>query len=115
MSTYGSGLRLNENECGLIWIEIHTARKGKLLSTVKKNREWNKTVKFKHHENLECNLFLNVKSSRSMAIMASAKYTQIIEVSLSEPHTSESNGGIFIYTCSRQSDTYLWGSGLLIH
>ena len=27
-----------ENECGLIWIEIHTARKDKLLSTVKKIR-----------------------------------------------------------------------------
>ena len=25
-----------ENECGLIWIEIHIARKDKLLSTVKK-------------------------------------------------------------------------------
>ena len=25
-----------ENECGLIWIEIHIARKDKLLSNVKK-------------------------------------------------------------------------------
>ena len=50
-----------------------------------------------------------------MVIMASAKYTQIIVASLSEPHTSELNGRIFIYSCSRQSNIYLWGSGLLIH
>ena len=55
---------------------------------LKKFHEWNKTVKFfTLRKFFSRNFFFNVKISRSMVIMASrsAKYTQIIGASLSEP------------------------------